>query len=134
MRPVAFTALALMVAACGAPEPLVLGDPGRDATEVTTGLAQPAYIQGHRLRVLEVLEDSRCPTDVRCVHAGFFRARVEIRSPTGEREAVMELGQGIALDDARSLAICRVAPDRLRSGALPPRRGYRITFCMGPGD
>lgn len=134
MRPLALAALALLVAACSSPEPQILGDPGRDATETTTAIGQPAYMQGHRIRPLEVVEDSRCPADVQCVHAGFFRARVEIRSPTGEREEVMALGEGIALDDARSLVICRVTPDRLRSGALPARRGYRITFCMGPGD
>lgn len=124
----------VMAAACAPREVLVLGDPGRHATEVTVGMGQPAYLQGHRVRPLEVVEDSRCPFDVQCIHAGFFRARVEIHSPSGEREEVLELGRGIALDDARSLTICRVTPERLRSGALPAGRGYRVTFCMGPGD
>ena len=82
---------------------------------------------------IAVLEDSRCPVEVQCVHAGFLRVRVEIRTWREARTETMELNRGLALEDARSLRLTDAAPVR-RQGEPPAPGDYRLTFTMGPGD
>lgn len=46
---------------------------------------------GLRVRPLEVLEDSRCPQNARCVWAGRLRVRVNVEG-VGEREVTLDEG------------------------------------------
>lgn len=101
--------------------------------QATAGLNQTAEIGDVRIRPLEVLEDSRCPVDVNCVHAGFFRVRVEIRTDRESRTEVMDWNRGLALEDARSLRLTEITPERRHEGPQDPRP-YRLTFTLGPGD
>lgn len=109
------------------------GDPRVFDGEATAGLNQTAVIGDVRIRPLEVLEDSRCPVDVMCVHAGFFRVRVEIRTDRETRTEVMDWNRGLALEDARSLRLTEITPERRHEGPQDPRP-YRLTFTLGPGD
>ncbi len=53
---------------------------------VAAGIGQTADLGGGlRVRPLEVLEDSRCPQNARCVWAGRLRLRVNVEG-VGERE------------------------------------------------
>ncbi len=103
------------------------------AIEVTAGLDEAVRIQGLRLIPLEVVEDSRCPVDVQCVWAGRLRVRVAIQAPAFSQTEILELGQGIALEDARRLALTEALPAP-RQGGAPDAAAYRLTFTVGPGD
>lgn len=129
MRLVLVACLALT--ACAATPPG--GTPTVFDGQATGRLGETIRIGDVAIRPLEVLEDSRCPEDVNCVHAGFFRVRVEIRTDREQRTEVMDLRQGIALEDARRLALTGVAPGR-RAQPPPDLRPYRLTFTLGPGD
>jgi len=123
--------LVLSLGAC-ASRPIPVG-PTVFNGEATAGLNQTAVIGDVRIRPLEVLEDSRCPEDVNCVHAGFFRVRVEIHTAREARTEVMEWNRGLALEDARSLRLTAISP-RQRHSEPPDPRPYRLTFTLGPGD
>lgn len=106
--------------------------PSQFSGEAEGRLGEVIRLHDLSLTPLEVVEDSRCPAEVMCVHAGFFRVRVEIRSGSEVRTEVMELGRGIALEDARRLALSQVQPRREGPATAPA--DYRLTFTLGPGD
>lgn len=119
----------LLLAACAAAPRAPSGFDG----QVTGGLGANLTIHDVRLRPVEIVEDSRCPVDVDCVWAGRLRARVEIEGRGWSRVEVMELGHGIALEDARRLALTEASPAP-RQGERPSPGAYRLTFTLGPGD
>lgn len=121
----------LMLAACAA-TPQSSGPVYFDG-EATGGVNQTIRLHDLSIRATEVVEDSRCPTDVQCVWAGRVVVRTEIRGQGWSRLEDMELGRGIALEDARSLRLSTVAPAPIQ-GAQPASATYRFTWSLGPGD
>ena len=121
----------LMLAACAAP-PQAPG-PVRFDGEATGAVNQTIRLHDLSIRATRVVEDSRCPTGVQCVWAGRVVVRAEIRGQGWSRVEDMELGCGIALEDARSLRLSAVAPARAQ-GAEPASATYRFTWSLGPGD
>ena len=78
MRPIIFryflwlsiiTILILPLAACGSTPTEVYADPGE---EFSLSIGQSAALKGQALRITfeDVIEDSRCPSDVTCIWAG----------------------------------------------------------------
>ena len=55
----------------------------------------PLSLAGVTGTVVEVIEDSRCPTDVQCIRAGTVRVKVDITTPVGIGSRVFELGAPI---------------------------------------
>ncbi len=131
MRPamILTTAMFMALAACasGPTQPTAFNG------EATARLGETARIGDVSIRPVEVVQDSRCPVDVQCIHAGFFHVRVEIRTAREARTEVMELRRGIALEDARSLRLTEVTPARRTAPEQGPL-DYRMTFALGPGD
>jgi len=120
----------LALTACATPPP---SQPVVFDGSATARLGQTVRIGDVAIRPLEILDDSRCPADVQCVQAGFFRVRVNITTAHEDRTEIMQLGRGLALEDARSLRLTGVEPTR--GGGPPPLPGtYRMTFTLGPGD
>ncbi len=94
---------------------------------VAAGIGQTADLgNGLRVRPLEVLEDSRCPQNARCVWAGRLRLRVTIEG-VGEREIANDAG---AIQTPRgSFELAAISPGPWTDwpeGAKPPYRfGFR---------
>lgn len=66
-------------------------------TRVSIAKGQEKAIQhsGTKIKLLGVIEDSRCPTDVNCVWAGNAKIKIEIRSGRG-RSREFELNSAVA--------------------------------------
>lgn len=120
----------LFLAACAAAP---LQEAPGNLGPVTGAVGETVRIQDLRLTPLEIVEDSRCPADVQCVWAGRLRVRVAIQAPAFSQTEVLELGQGIALEDARLLVLTEAMPAPRQRGA-PNTAAYRLTFAVGPGD
>jgi hypothetical protein len=121
----------LMLAACaGSPQP---GGPVHFNGEAMGGVGETIRLHDLSIRTTEVLEDSRCPAEVQCVWAGRVVVRAEIRGQGWSRTEDLELGRGIALEDARALRLSTVTPSRSQ-GAPPQAGAYRLTWSLGPGD
>jgi hypothetical protein len=60
-------------------------------------LNQVASLGQVRVTPLQVIEDSRCPSDVQCVWAGQLRLRASVATPSGEHLRVLTLGQPQAI-------------------------------------
>lgn len=80
---------------------------------------------GLRVRPLQVLEDSRCPQNARCVWAGRLRVRVNVEG-VGEREVT--LGEGVVETPRGNFTMVAATPGPWTDwpeGARPP---YRFGF------
>src|SRR5690554_6743820 len=53
---------------------------------------QTVVISGISIKFVEVLEDSRCPTDVECIWAGRARVKVSVSSNGKETEKILTFG------------------------------------------
>lgn len=83
-------------------------------------------VDGPRVTPLEVLEDSRCPMNARCVWAG--QVRLKVRVHLGSRDEVHELISNKPVNVADgSLELVEVQPDRVAGEPLDPR-DYRFGF------
>ncbi len=93
---------------------------------VAAGINETADLgNGLRVRPLEVLEDSRCPQNARCVWAGRLRLRVNIDG-VGDREITNEAGAVQTPRGAFSLVAISPGPwTDWPEGAKP---GYRFGF------
>lgn len=142
----AFVFAALMLAACASPG--AGGTPGtaqlpehirmdleqreaalREPGVVAVGLNESADLGGGLLvRPLEVLEDSRCPQNARCVWAGRLRVRVAIDG-VGEREVILDEAATQTPRGAFALVAASPGPwTDWPEGAKPP---YRFGFRRG---
>lgn len=144
----AFVFAALMLAACASapeggasappsaqlPEHIRMDIEQRDAALAEAGviavrLNENADLgEGLRVRPLEVLEDSRCPQNARCVWAGRLRVRVNIEG-VGEREVTLD--EAATQTPRGAFALVAVSPGPWTDwpeGAKPP---YRFGFRRG---
>lgn len=141
MRAILFAAFALAAcasAAGGGPVPVPLpphiqqdldqrAEALRAEGVVAAGINEAADLGGGlRVRPLEVLEDSRCPQNARCVWAGRLRLRVSVEG-LGEREITLD--EEAVQTPAGSFALVAVSPGPWTDwpeGRKPPYRfGFR---------
>jgi hypothetical protein len=139
----AFVFAALMLAACAAPtggtspdisqlpqhvrEDLAQRDEAlRAPGVVAAGIGETADLgNGLRVRPLEVIEDSRCPQNARCVWAGRLRLKVGVEG-VGEREVTLDEA---AVDTPRgNFSLVAVSPGPWTDWPEEQRTPYRFGF------
>jgi hypothetical protein len=86
-------------------------------------IGETVRVHGVRVTPLRVLEDSRCPQNVRCIWAGQVRLAVRIGGAIRE----LTLGQPVAVSAGR-LQLSAVAPEIRSVGHKIPPRAYRFGF------
>ena len=101
---------------------------------VQLALGQDLHITSPDLtiRVLEVVDDSRCPVDVVCVVAGTVNLRFDVRQ-AGMLEGgfFLKLGETNA-DFGVRLRVAAVAPERRTTVPVIPAKDYRVTLVISP--
>lgn len=94
---------------------------------VAVGLNQTADLgNGLRVRPLEVLEDSRCPQNARCVWAGRLRLRVSVEG-VGEREISYDSEQGLQTPRG-NFSLVAVSPGPWTDWPEGAKPAYRFGF------
>jgi hypothetical protein len=95
-------------------------------------IGQAALIDGVVVRPIRVVEDSRCPSDVRCIWEGRLRieAVIQFRGASEELRREMTLGKAVSLPQG-ALSLSEAAPDVLAGKARAPS-DYRFTFELTP--
>ncbi|MEA3017163.1 MAG: hypothetical protein QOI38_1885 [Sphingomonadales bacterium] len=117
MKTAILLAAALIFPGC-APSP---ADPGAAETSLesaTLRLGEAARLRGVRVRVLRVVEDSRCPASVQCVQAGTVRLAARLSDERGTREVMLSLGVAEPLAGRRSLRLLAACPYPRAPGAI----------------
>ena len=136
------TALAMILACAGcAAQPHTVSTTPADTTPQPGGtdmaqdglsrarLNQTVAVGGPKVTALEVLEDSRCPMNARCVWAGRVRLRARINLGSGSQIRDLIQGEPLPIADG-TLELVEVQPDRgARSGtAEVAPADYRFGF------
>ena len=105
--------------------------PTNEDGSVTARLGQTVNVGGPRVTPLQVLEDSRCPMEARCVWAG--RMRLSVRVTTGAVSSVREVASDKPLQVADGqLEIAGVMPPRSVRGPIK-LSDYRFSFKFSGG-
>ena len=118
------TATALLLAGC------VTTRVNEDGS-VDARLGQTVNVGGPRVTPLEVLEDSRCPMEARCIRAG--SVRLKVRVATGAGSAVREVDSAKPLQVADGqLELVNLMPPRSVRGPIKPGE-YRFSFKFSGG-
>ncbi|MBB4000141.1 hypothetical protein GGR04_004017 [Aureimonas pseudogalii] len=95
-------------------------------------MGQTAYADGPRVRPDRVVEDSRCPVDVQCVHAGRLIVRVTVIGGGWEKVLDLTLGAPVPVADGQ-LTLTRASPDRTARNGARESMPYRFTFLFQGG-
>jgi hypothetical protein len=104
--------------------------PLRDASDVALG--QQAYADGPVIQPVEVIEDSRCPMNARCIWAGRVKVKMLWLRPTGEKQPFeVTLGEATPLADG-SITLESVRPEKMTNVTLKPE-DYRFSFRFAGG-
>jgi hypothetical protein len=115
--------LAAALAGCATVPPLAAGP--------TATLRQTVYVNGLKVRPLEIIEDSRCPKDAVCVWAGRLVVRTEVIGGAWRRTLDLELGKPQQIADGAVMLVAVHPPKQ--TGAEPDPRAYRFTFDFQGG-
>ena len=97
----------------------------------TLKVEQEKVVPGTRIKVkfIELIEDSRCPTDVQCVWAG--NAKIKLRFSKGSSEETVELNTFIKPKSVEfggyKFSLMGLAP-RPRSNIRISRLGYTVAL------
>ena len=75
---------------------------------------------------LEVIEDSRCPTDVQCIQAGTVKVKAQLVSGLGTATEVFTLNQSITTE-AEVITLIDVIPEKISTTSISQAH-YRFTF------
>ncbi len=98
----------------------------REPGVVAAAIGETADLGGGlRVRPLEVLEDSRCPQNARCVWAGRLRLRVAVEG-AGEHEIIA--GEGQAQTPRGAFELVAVSPGPWTEWPQEQRTPYRFGF------
>jgi len=95
----------------------------------TAGLGQVAKAGGVTIRPIQVIEDSRCPTDVVCVWAGrlVLLAEVSYRGGSEEYRGNLTLGEPMVLGP-ETVTLVAAEPAPVAGRKVDPGT-YRFTFA-----
>ncbi len=104
--------------------------PFREPGTVTARLGEEVSVGNLRVRPLAILEDTRCPIDLDCMHGGRIRVRVAV-SGVGETE--MDLFRILPITGGDPLRLVAVAPPRWHSPppGIDPNAARRFGFRRG---
>ncbi len=117
---------ALLLAACAT----TAGAPLPDGSEVALG--QKAYVDGPLVQPVEVVEDSRCPMNARCVWAGRVRVKMLWIRGNGEKQPFeATLGEPTQLADGK-FTLESVRPEKRTDVTIKPS-DYRFSFRFAGG-
>ncbi len=104
--------------------------PTPEATSATirTTLGQTMTGLNVTITPTELVDDSRCPTDVQCIWAGTAHVRATISTNAGTTSEVLEIGQPIE-KDGYTITFTELSPSP-KSDEVTPSSSYRFVFTV----
>lgn len=93
---------------------------------ITVRIGESGIVAGITISPIDLLEDSRCPTDVTCIQAGTVRMRAAVADAGGT--ATYEFRLGNTITTAReTIQLVGVTPESISTVTKVPSN-YRFTF------
>ena len=98
-----------------------------EGNEVTVGVGETKFMNGVKITLHGVVQDSRCPVDVVCIQAGAITARVTLKSDTDTETFNMPSDEVPHPFDSYKVSIVNVNPPRVSTHETEPA-SYKVTF------
>lgn len=105
------------------PEPIATTTP---VVKTTFGLDELFEFNGVPMKVLSIVEDSRCPSDVNCIQAGRARISLDVASST----FILEIGKTITAENL-NITLDEVVPYPTSKQKIMDT-DYRFSFTIKP--
>lgn len=121
----------LALAACAtAPAPMMPPPPPSSSATATVGFGAQAMLNGLSITPLELVEDSRCPINARCIWAGrlILRTGFSASGPRETRDFTLGTAQAVP---GGTLTLVAAEPAKL-AGAPGNPPANRFTFELRP--
>ena len=90
-------------------------------------LGQSVIVGRMLVTPLQVVEDSRCPANARCVWAGEFKLRARVETAGIRETTILELGRATSLGD-HMVSLVEVEPQQTAGTGDIPLENYRFGF------
>lgn len=97
------------------------------ATTGAIGVGETKYINGVRITLNKIVEDSRCPADAICIQAGKLVVNVTLKSDTDEETINMSDSDAPRGFDTWKVGVVSSSPFPLASNPVP-FENYKVTF------
>jgi hypothetical protein len=101
-----------------------------NGTDVALG--QTAYVDGPRIKIVRILEDSRCPINARCIQAGTVKLQILWLRAQGNQSLELVLGQAKQIADG-TITFTSITPGRIAGGPEIKPADYRFSFEFAGG-
>ena len=102
-----------------------------NVSELKAKIDQAISAFGITLKPSEIVEDSRCPTDVQCIQAGRLRVKVEMGSSLGATSRIFEIGQS-EVYDGHKITLKSAFPSSKKNTVELKPSDYSFTFLIEP--
>lgn len=100
-----------------------------DRTKGTLHVGETAFINGVRITLRGITQDSRCPAGVQCIQAGWVTADVMLQSDTDKEERQMRSDAAPVQFDSFFVSIAGVTPAK-KTGSEIVSQEYAVTFTV----
>lgn len=94
-----------------------------------TGIGEEFTMHGISITPLEVVEDSRCPSDVVCIHAGNLRLKAVLTTGTTTQESILVLNGEAVLFAEKYIRLIGALPYPMASADQNPK-DYSFEFLV----
>lgn len=98
-----------------------------DAQMGEISVGQSMMINGVRITLNEVTQDSRCPKDVQCIQAGNITLSVTLQSNTDKTNTSISSDRSPIAFDSYNISIVGIKPDKISTTKIKST-DYKITF------
>lgn len=102
------------------------GDAG-DPTLGEIGIGKSVFINGVRITLNKIVQDSRCPIDIQCIQAGWATVNVSLESDTDKETIDMSSNKPPVAFDSYQISIENIKTSRVASSATESA-SYLVTF------
>lgn len=105
-------------------------DSVKEAGDLTLGdvkVGNSVYINGVRITLNSIVQDSRCPLDVQCIQAGSVVTNVKLKSDTDSDVFNIESGKSPILFDSFQISLDKIVPQKISSQEIA-QQNYILTF------
>jgi hypothetical protein len=106
----------------------VTADSSSSKNRITVSLNQKVSTLNVSLAVLKVIEDSRCPVEVRCLSAGVVRLKTELVGRQGKETVTLSLGMPYFFSGTK-ITLTRVTPTTSTQRDINPS-SYKFEFLI----
>ena len=100
---------------------------GSDAREGSIAVGETKLISGVKITVNSIVNDSRCPSGVQCIQAGWVTANITLKSDTDKETTEIRSGAAPKAFDSFKISLIKIEPQKISTQEISAQE-YHLTF------